>query len=53
VPLASVAFCFILMASLTLENWIRFIVWLLLGLVLYFNYGRKHSELAAPAKESR
>ena len=53
VPLASVAFCFILMASLTLENWIRFIVWLLLGLVLYFNYGRKHSELATPAKESR
>ena len=53
VPLASVAFCFILMASLTLENWVRFIVWLLIGLVLYFNYGRKHSELAAPAKGAR
>jgi basic amino acid/polyamine antiporter, APA family len=53
VPLASVAFCFILMASLTVENWIRFIVWLLIGLVLYFNYGCKHSELATPAKEAR
>jgi APA family basic amino acid/polyamine antiporter len=53
VPLASVAFCFILMASLTLENWVRFIVWLVIGLVLYFNYGRKHSGLAAPAKGTR
>ena len=46
VPLASVAFCFILMASLTVENWLRFFVWLLIGLTVYFNYGRKHSTLA-------
>jgi APA family basic amino acid/polyamine antiporter len=53
VPIASVAFCFILMASLTLENWIRFFVWLLIGLALYFTYGQKHSGLAAPTKEIR
>jgi basic amino acid/polyamine antiporter, APA family len=53
VPIASVTFCFILMASLTLENWIRFFVWLLIGLALYFTYGRGHSGLAAPSKEIR
>ncbi|MFY9531565.1 MAG: amino acid permease [Candidatus Acidiferrales bacterium] len=50
VPLGSVLFCFVLMASLTVENWIRFFVWLLIGLVLYYFYGRKHSELARPSQ---
>ncbi|MGH9682390.1 MAG: amino acid permease [Candidatus Acidiferrales bacterium] len=46
IPIASVAFCFVLMASLTVENWVRFFVWLLIGLVLYHFYGHKHSQLA-------
>jgi len=46
IPLASVVFCFILMASLTVENWLRFFVWLVIGLVVYYFYGRKHSGLA-------
>jgi len=41
----SVFFCFILMAGLPLENWIRFVVWLVIGLVIYFSYSRRHSEL--------
>jgi basic amino acid/polyamine antiporter, APA family len=49
VPMASVAFCLVLMASLTLENWIRFFVWLVIGLVIYMLYSRKHSQLAEPA----
>ncbi len=53
VPLASVIFCFVLMASLTVENWIRFFVWLMIGLVIYYLYGRKHSQLAEPSKEMR
>jgi len=54
VPLISVLSCFVLMASLTVENWIRFVVWLLIGLVIYFTYSRKRSQLReAPAKESR
>jgi APA family basic amino acid/polyamine antiporter len=47
IPIASVVSCFILMASLTVENWLRFFVWLLIGLCVYHFYGRKHSELAA------
>ena len=47
VPIISVVTCLILMASLTLENWIRFFVWLVIGLVIYLLYSRKHSSLRA------
>jgi APA family basic amino acid/polyamine antiporter len=33
------------MFSLPVENWYRLIIWMLLGFVLYFSYGYKHSEL--------
>jgi basic amino acid/polyamine antiporter, APA family len=46
IPIASLVFCFILMASLTVENWLRFFIWLLIGLFLYFFYGRHNSQLA-------
>jgi basic amino acid/polyamine antiporter, APA family len=46
VPLLGIAFCLLLMFSLPAENWFRLIVWLLLGIVIYFSYGRYHSVLA-------
>jgi APA family basic amino acid/polyamine antiporter len=49
VPLLAIASCILLMASLTVENWIRFFVWLVIGLVIYFLYSRKHSALRAGA----
>jgi APA family basic amino acid/polyamine antiporter len=48
-PMLSLACCFVLMASLTVENWIRFFVWLAIGLVIYFRYSRKHSQLQKEA----
>jgi len=27
-------------------NWARLIVWLIIGLIVYFSYGRHHSRLA-------
>ncbi|NTU45822.1 MAG: amino acid permease [Chlorobiaceae bacterium] len=45
VPLAGILTCLTLMFSLPAENWIRLIVWLLIGMVIYWFYGRKHSAL--------
>ncbi len=44
VPLLSILCCFILMASLPVETWVRFVVWLVIGLTIYFSYSRRHSE---------
>jgi APA family basic amino acid/polyamine antiporter len=44
-PLIGAALCVYLMTKLPLETWIRFIVWLVLGLVVYAAYGYRHSLL--------
>jgi APA family basic amino acid/polyamine antiporter len=49
VPLLGIGFCLLLMFSLPWENWLRLIVWLLLGFAVYFGYGRHHSVLARRA----
>jgi len=45
-PVLSVIFCTLLMAGLPILTWLRFIVWLLIGQVIYFLYSRRHSEFA-------
>ena len=44
-PLLGVLFCFVLMLSLPLETWGRFVVWLIIGLSIYFLYSVRHSRL--------
>jgi len=44
-PILGVIFCFVLMLSLPLETWIRFLVWLAIGLTIYFLYSVRHSKL--------
>ena len=44
-PILGVILCFVLMLSLPLETWIRFFVWLAIGLGIYFLYGVRHSKL--------
>jgi APA family basic amino acid/polyamine antiporter len=46
VPLAAIFFCLLLMASLPAETWLRFVVWLVIGLGIYFGYSRNRSEFA-------
>ena len=45
VPLAGVAVCFYLMYSLPQESWFRLIIWMALGVVIYFIYGKNKSKL--------
>ena len=45
-PLISVVLCGGLMTGLTVITWIRFVVWLFLGLCIYIFYSRHHSEFA-------
>lgn len=44
-PLLGVLFCGALMLSLPIETWIRFFVWLVIGLAIYFLYSVRHSRL--------
>ena len=49
VPILGVLACLGLMATLPGDTWLRLLVWLLIGFVIYFGYGRKHSRAAAGA----
>jgi APA family basic amino acid/polyamine antiporter len=46
VPILGIAICLLLMFALPAENWLRLFVWLLIGFVIYFSYGRRHSVMA-------
>jgi APA family basic amino acid/polyamine antiporter len=45
-PIAAIAACGWLMLNLTGLTWIRFLIWMAIGLVVYALYGRRHSVLA-------
>ena len=45
-PALSILACLVLMLSLPLQTWVRFVAWLILGLGIYAMFGRKHSQLA-------
>ena len=45
-PIAAILACLWLMVNLTGLTWIRFLIWMAIGVVVYFLYGRRHSVLA-------
>ncbi len=49
-PVLSVVACMFLAAGLPLITWARFGVWLLVGMSVYFGYGRRHSALRQETK---
>ncbi len=44
-PIISIVCCVVLMMGLPIRTWIRFFLWLAVGLAIYFPFGRKHSTL--------
>jgi hypothetical protein len=45
IPVLGLTSNFYLMTELGLSNWIGFSIWLVVGLVVYFSYGVKRSNL--------
>src|SRR6202035_6156271 len=43
VPILGIIVCFAMMASLDMWTWIRLVVWLVIGLTIYFTWSRYHS----------
>jgi APA family basic amino acid/polyamine antiporter len=53
VPILGILTCLLLMFSLPYENWVRLIIWLIIGLVIYFGYGRRHSVMSHEAAHTQ
>jgi APA family basic amino acid/polyamine antiporter len=50
IPLLGVISCVYLMVNLTVMTWMRFLIWLDLGMIIYWFYGRTHSPLVDAAE---
>src|SRR5215208_7121720 len=48
VPTLSALACLYLMTNLSVETWLRFLGWLVIGLLVYLGYGRRRARLAQP-----
>jgi APA family basic amino acid/polyamine antiporter len=49
-PILSALICLYLMVNLSVETWLRFLVWLALGLIVYFGYAMRHSRVTGEDK---
>ena len=45
VPILGIIVCVYLMTSLTMESWWRLLIWLVIGICIYFFYGKQHSKV--------
>jgi len=52
-PLIGIAFCVYLMAQLPGVTWVRFLIWLIVGLIIYFSYSRRHSRARLEAAQGK
>jgi APA family basic amino acid/polyamine antiporter len=49
-PILAALVCFYLMLNLSVETWLRFLIWMVLGFAIYFAYGHRHSRVRTEAK---
>lgn len=50
IPMLAILFSLYLMFNLSLTTWLRFLVWMVIGLVIYFAYSQRHSHFRTPKK---
>jgi APA family basic amino acid/polyamine antiporter len=53
VPILGASICFLQMASLPLDTWLRLIIWMVIGFCIYFFYGIKHSKIRQNTPEEK
>jgi APA family basic amino acid/polyamine antiporter len=46
VPILSIVICGLMMYWLPSDTWLRLLIWMALGFLIYFAYGKRHSKLA-------
>jgi APA family basic amino acid/polyamine antiporter len=51
VPILGAGICLLQMYSLPLDTWLRLIVWMAIGIVIYFTYSIRNSKLVKKSKE--
>ena len=47
-PVISAFICLYLMLNLSVETWLRFVIWLAIGFAIYFAYSRRHAKIGQP-----
>ncbi|MEO8150532.1 MAG: amino acid permease [Bacteroidia bacterium] len=52
VPILGIVSCLFMMVFLPLDTWLRLVIWMLIGIDIYFMYGTKHSKLANTVSSS-
>ncbi len=52
IPLVGIGFSIWLLSLLPWQTWERFLIWMAIGLLVYFGYGIRHSKLAKPRMDS-
>ena len=50
VPIMGIVIALLMMVSLNTATWVRLVVWLVIGMIVYFTYGRKHSKVQLAGK---
>jgi APA family basic amino acid/polyamine antiporter len=51
VPVLGILSCGYLMYGLPLDTWLRLIIWMAIGFLIYFGYSKNHSLIQARAAE--
>src|SRR5690606_32950188 len=51
VPILGILICGYMMVNLGWDTWMRLIIWMAIGVAIYFLYGRRHSKLQQPTPE--
>jgi APA family basic amino acid/polyamine antiporter len=51
-PILSTLVCIYLMVNLSLETWLRFVIWMALGFLVFFAYSRPHSRVGAAQEKT-